>query len=526
MKARNKHSGNILDKLNSFLDASSPYAAKIVRNLYKNQQDAITFREIREAIVRGDMTTAQYREWQNDYSRFVTNELEPIWKDAMKKSAENFQSSNSFSFDLSHRNVVSWIEENGARWVTNQSEESKRAMRAMLGYASTGEYSVDELAKVIRPTIGLTEAQSKANARYYTHVKERLKKSNPTMRPATVERRAREAAAKYSERQIRYRADTIAQTELAYAYNRGYDETIHQAMEQGLMGRMARRWITARDSDVCPICADMDGVIVDMDSEFDLPTKSIFRGAHQTPPAHPRCRCALEYIELEPPKEERIINPQAPNNMPDIIDGNINDIPSANSAQTLDIDGTGGIIKPITVDDVDDAVSGKDIDPAVTEIIKKYFVKNDSKQYYINEITVESIPKTESGTPVMQTVAWKQAGVYSTTLILNKTYLAGKSIKDIDKGLKNSDKNVAQNFEEAVIHEIGHAKTIYANRKRNLEALYEALMKMGVIGISQIALEDGAEAVAEIEVLLSRGEYVPPEAMELYEAVMKGEIKL
>lgn len=45
---------------------------------------------------------------------------------------------------------------------------------------------------------------------------------------------------------------------------------------------------------------------------------------------------------------------------------------------------------------------------------------------------------------------------------------------------------------------------------------------LGVEGISRIAKNDGAECIAEVEVLLSRGETVPEEAMALYNKYVKG----
>lgn len=75
-----------------------------------------------------------------------------------------------------------------------------------------------------------------------------------------------------------------------------------------------------------------------------------------------------------------------------------------------------------------------------------------------------------------------------------------------------------------MIHEIGHAKTVYANRFKNISELYKKLEKMGVNHISKISLHDGAEAVAEIEVLLHRGEKISKEAQALYDKVMKGEL--
>ena len=89
----------------------------------------------------------------------------------------------------------------------------------------------------------------------------------------------------------------IAQTERAFAYNRGADEGVRQAQEQGLLGIVKKRWSTSGDDGVCSICSSLDGVEVDMDKEFDFKGKILFRGHHMLPPAHPRCACAVEYIE-------------------------------------------------------------------------------------------------------------------------------------------------------------------------------------------------------------------------------------
>ena len=48
-----------------------------------------------------------------------------------------------------------------------------------------------------------------------------------------------------------------------------------------------------------------------------------------------------------------------------------------------------------------------------------------------------------------------------------------------------------------------------------------AIANCGVPGISDIAELDGAECIAETEVLLSRGESVPSEAMKLYRLYVK-----
>ena len=50
-----------------------------------------------------------------------------------------------------------------------------------------------------------------------------------------------------------------------------------------------------------------------------------------------------------------------------------------------------------------------------------------------------------------------------------------------------------------------------------IERLYAELSSKGIDGISPLAFEDGAEALAEIEVLLNRGDDISQEAMDLYE---------
>ena len=43
----------------------------------------------------------------------------------------------------------------------------------------------------------------------------------------------------------------------------------------------------------------LDGVEIDLGDSFDYKGKSLYGGQKQTPPAHPRCRCALCYVEVD-----------------------------------------------------------------------------------------------------------------------------------------------------------------------------------------------------------------------------------
>jgi len=83
---------------------------------------------------------------------------------------------------------------------------------------------------------------------------------------------------------------SIARTELAMAYNEGaYGATI-AAQEQGFLGDVRKRWLTAADERVCPICAPLDNTIVNLNAFFPNGIK--------LPPAHPQCRCAIAFEEI------------------------------------------------------------------------------------------------------------------------------------------------------------------------------------------------------------------------------------
>lgn len=205
-----------------------------------------------------------------------------------------------FEFNTQTPGILSWISERGAEFVTLSTQEQKDAIAALLTNKMRESHTVDELARLIRPCIGLTEGQAKANARLYDSVVANLKKEHPRMKPESIRKKALDASQKYAERQHRERAMSIAQTESAFAYNRGADEGIRQAQGEGYLGVMKKRWSTSGDEGVCGVCNSLDGTEVDMDSDFDINGRLLFRGQHMLPPAHPRCACAIEYIEVHP----------------------------------------------------------------------------------------------------------------------------------------------------------------------------------------------------------------------------------
>ena len=185
--------------------------------------------------------------------------------------------------------------------MTSCTAEQKKAIQSLLVKKITDQHTVDELARFIRPCIGLTDGDTKAALKLYDTVKATLQTNHPRMKPENIRKKALDAAQKYAEQKHRQRAFTIAQTELEFAYNRGADQGVRQAQSQGLIGKTIKRWITSGDDSVCSICAALDGTEIEMDDNFDFKGRLLFAGQKMLPPAHPRCACAVEYIEVEAP---------------------------------------------------------------------------------------------------------------------------------------------------------------------------------------------------------------------------------
>lgn len=295
----------ILDRLNGYLEENIGEPVEFLVGFWKDQEEAFTYKEIRQAILDGAVSEETMRLWAQDYSILVAEKMYPVWQKAMAGGSHGQPImdaiADEFVFDTHTPSVLSWINERGAEFVTAVTEEQRKAIKAMLTRHVDGTYTVDELSRVIRPCVGLTESQAKANLRYYESVKAKMLEQHPKMKPENARKKARDAAMKYAERQHRQRAFDIAQTEMAFAYNRGADEGIRQAQSQNLLGVMEKRWSTSGDSNVCDICRALDGVQIGMDEEFDFKGKVLFAGQKQTPPAHPRCACAVQYIEISPP---------------------------------------------------------------------------------------------------------------------------------------------------------------------------------------------------------------------------------
>lgn len=303
-KRKSANGQEVLNRLKEYLDGCIDGPVKILCGFWADQQLAISYKELRQAVRDGALSAETISQWQQDYSVLVKNKLASMWTEAIAAgpSGQPLLDGVRFKLDMQTSGILSWVNERSAEFVTSSTQEQKEAIAALLGKKMRDNHTVDELARMIRPCIGLTEGQAMANARYYDHIVETLTNEHPRMSKASIRQKALDAASKYAERQHRQRALTIAQTESAFAYNRGADEGVRQAQERNYLGICKKRWSTSRDDAVCKVCASLEGMEIEMDESFNFKGKTLFAGFKMLPPAHPRCACGIEYIEIYPPQ--------------------------------------------------------------------------------------------------------------------------------------------------------------------------------------------------------------------------------
>ena len=151
----------------------------------------------------------------------------------------------------------------------------------------------------------------------------------------------------------------------------------------------------------------------------------------------------------------------------------------------------------------------------IASVVSEY---EKSGLVHIDDFYFGSLATTATGTPLLQI---DPIADRTLRLNVNTDWFNGKTLSDIDSALKAYEKNLAVSLREAVIHEMGHAKAIKGMTLKDIRDFYAEIREAEVADISEYAFRDGAEALAEIEVLIARGSDIPEQAMEFYNKHMR-----
>ncbi len=191
------------------------------------------------------------------------------------------------AFDGNSTAIQSFVQGQTGKLISDVNTVSRQAVKDVIARAISRGETPREAAKFVRDQImGLTPRQAKA----VDNFKQRL------IDQGLSDNRVGSLTEKFSERQLKLRANNIAQTELTQAVNEAQMQVWDQAIDQGVLNRDKARkvWVTTPgtpDDD----CDFADGQTKRLDEAFDLGEF----GSFQSPPAHVNCLCDMTLIVVE-----------------------------------------------------------------------------------------------------------------------------------------------------------------------------------------------------------------------------------
>lgn len=193
-----------------------------------------------------------------------------------------------FNFTPANPRATQWALTHSATLVRDVTEETRGAIRNLVGQMFARGIPPAEAAKIIQQHIGLTQRDSGALWRFQLALQDQFAagKIDATTLTTRVQN--------YRAQLLANRATMIARTEAMTASNQGQMEAWKQAQAIGLLGDDAKRqWLVTPDERLCPICAPVpQRGPVGLQQPFTLGDNSQI----MVPPAHPQCRCTISLV--------------------------------------------------------------------------------------------------------------------------------------------------------------------------------------------------------------------------------------
>lgn len=275
-------------ELHEIADRARPRFRRAFLGAISQIRDSVTLRDLREDLEAGRFAAA-IRGLQQASGRQLNlagfkQELTRIVEAAGTRATEFLpqQVRVQIRFDLVNPFSVQFINEQSARLVREIDATTRQGLSEAVRIAFEEGVPPRELAREIRQRVGLTARQQRAVANF------RRQQVAAGVRGS----RLRNRVDRFTQRQLRLRAENIARTETINAANAGQEALWQQARDEGLLEAGTRKvWITTPDDRTCPICRPIPRLNeggIPLDGQFRTPV-----GPRSRPTAHPRCRCAM-----------------------------------------------------------------------------------------------------------------------------------------------------------------------------------------------------------------------------------------
>lgn len=182
--------------------------------------------------------------------------------------------------DVTTQEAVDWLRRDALSLVEDLSKRRRLSVSGLIeaGVAAGDTYQQVANRILRQGLIGLLPAQQRAVGNFRAR----------RIKDGATRARAEKLAEAYAKQLLRYRAETIAKTEMAKAWAEGQIAGWRQAQRDGLISKRAQvEWVTV---DPCEICAPLEGKRAPVGGRF-------YPGGYRRPgDTHPRCECMLMLV--------------------------------------------------------------------------------------------------------------------------------------------------------------------------------------------------------------------------------------
>lgn len=181
------------------------------------------------------------------------------------------------AFDVTNEMAIDAARTISANLANVLKKSVARTIGSIIQDAVSGVDSPYETVKRIQSEIGLTPAHAQSVKIYRQNL----------INSGVDKARAIKQAEAYAKRLLKYRARTIARTEVSIAVNVGQLEFWKQMLSRGSLPANTKRvWIAELDGKVCGVCKPLNGELASIDGYWVTAG-----GSFDIPHAHPNCRC-------------------------------------------------------------------------------------------------------------------------------------------------------------------------------------------------------------------------------------------
>lgn len=257
--------------------------------LLKKLRQILTLDDIETLLYSGKLTPETIQNIEDIISRFSQSQIQPISSAAAETIVRNLKA-KAQGLDIDTETIRGWNELQKESFDRMMVDTQLKALTGTALYIQSNSKLFNlnprELARVIKDSGGLHGPDMKSVLNHYGTLRE----------SGISQQKAREVSAKAIERKMKERAKTISNDGVKNIYRSQEYRTVIRAQEQGLFDGVVKKWVTAGDKNVCPICQAVKNKVVPLEHDFIFPDGTPHSG---TDGAHPRCRCAIAYYDAE-----------------------------------------------------------------------------------------------------------------------------------------------------------------------------------------------------------------------------------